>query len=148
MDEVAKLRVHYPVPPRTVETEKALQLSNVNNENVQNGLIQVIIDEDAVHFITGNSSAAGVVVDLSIWTDGMGPHCLCFATLHSHKLFEEGKSKAHFVAGYLGGEKVMKANSGTLWEQIGPMHNSIFTNPFGMNCLVLYIVLLLFASNN
>lgn len=128
-DEMQHLRIHYPAPARTVETEKVLQLSNTNEKGNQNGLVQVILDDDGVDIIS--EYPPGGVVDLSIWTDGMGPHCLCFATLHSHRFFNEGKSNAHFVAGYLGGEKVMKANSGTLWGQIGPMHESSFTNPFG-----------------
>lgn len=132
--DVGQLRVHYPVPPRTVETEKVLMLSNTDKETrVQNGLLQVIINDDGI-----DRNHPSDVVDLSIWTDGMGAHCLAFATLHSRTLFDNGKSNAHFVAGYLGGEKVMKANSGTLWQQIGPLHDSFFTNPSGEEKLTIY----------
>lgn len=111
--------VAYPAPAMNVETKKVMMLVH-RQEGKEVGLLQTVLDEE----MTKDGTQP---IQLSMWADGMGPHCFVFATLHSDR-FARGKTKTHFVAGFLGGEKVMKDVGGDLWAQIGLLNQSAFYN--------------------
>lgn len=127
--ENPRFRVHFPVQSRQVETQAVVMLVNNVTGDKETGLLQKMISDEAVNLVPGNGSVDPIY--LSIWMDGMGAHAFAFATLHSNELFHQGKTTSQFVAGYLGGEKVLKVTAGSLWNQMFHVHNTAFSSRLG-----------------